>query len=460
MTDTNTISNLDNISSLAYNDLIAVDNANSLDIFGAPITENVSALQLFQYTTRAGGAASTLEDCVTATTGSLTVTYANGTAGVGATLTNAGTQEALSVDSRAMAVDERVLVWQQSTQFQNGVYTVTDIGSASTDWVLTRATDFDAAADMDLGTCVSILGGSTLLGSTFMMYTASAITVGTTSILWRLYSSVLLSSQNAMTVSGAGNWIVNISGLSTTTIPSGTKTLIGSGDNVTLGTITSDSHTFTTGTGLKTGTTVSDSYLISGYATGAASHKVFGTVTAGVVPTLVLSPQSGSLLNITKSVGTGGTNIIPSGSLFNNVTPVSNVGAGEDTLMTNDITADTFIVAGQYLEFEVAGTDANNINSKVIKVYFGSTVVATLTLVASLAGNWRCKTTITRTGTGTQAWNSEVTRTATGGATAIANTSGTCSETETATITMKCTGEAVADADVTQTRATLKSFAG
>lgn len=61
--------------------------------------------------------------------------------GVGATLTNAGTQVALTVDSIALSVGNRVMVRLQTNGAENGVYTVTTVGDGSTNWVLTRATD-------------------------------------------------------------------------------------------------------------------------------------------------------------------------------------------------------------------------------------------------------------------------------------------------------------------------------
>lgn len=61
--------------------------------------------------------------------------------GVGATLTNAGTQVALTIDSVALSVGNRVMVRLQTTGYENGVYTVTTVGSGATNWVLTRAAD-------------------------------------------------------------------------------------------------------------------------------------------------------------------------------------------------------------------------------------------------------------------------------------------------------------------------------
>lgn len=73
-----------------------------------------------------------------ATTASLTSTYNNGSSGVGATLTNSGTQAALKIDGVTLSAGNRVLVKNQTNEAQNGVYTVTTVGSVSTNWVLTR----------------------------------------------------------------------------------------------------------------------------------------------------------------------------------------------------------------------------------------------------------------------------------------------------------------------------------
>ena len=69
--------------------------------------------------------------------------------GVGATLTNSGTQVALSIDGVSMTVGDRVMVRLQTTGAQNGVYTVTTVGSGATNWVLTRATDANKVIPTD-----------------------------------------------------------------------------------------------------------------------------------------------------------------------------------------------------------------------------------------------------------------------------------------------------------------------
>ena len=82
----------------------------------------------------------TKPSCKLGTTANLTATYNNGTAGVGATLTNSGAQGTLTLDSTAANLNDRILVKDQTTSTQNGIYTVTNVGGASTNWILTRAT--------------------------------------------------------------------------------------------------------------------------------------------------------------------------------------------------------------------------------------------------------------------------------------------------------------------------------
>jgi len=53
------------------------------------------------------------------------------------------------------------------------------VGDGSTNWVLTRATDFDQSAEMTSGASTFVNLGSTYMGSQFVLTTSSAITVGT-----------------------------------------------------------------------------------------------------------------------------------------------------------------------------------------------------------------------------------------------------------------------------------------
>jgi hypothetical protein len=128
-----------------------------------------------------------------ATTTALTATYSNGTAGVGATLTNAGVMAALVIDSVPLAVNDRILVWNQGASFQNGLYSVSNIGTLSANWVLTRATDYDTTAEIVQDGVILVNQGSTYTGRLFQEIAATPIIIGTNPILFDLFN--LISNQ-------------------------------------------------------------------------------------------------------------------------------------------------------------------------------------------------------------------------------------------------------------------------
>jgi hypothetical protein len=89
-----------------------------------------------------------------ATTGALPACTAAG-AGVGKTLT-ANANGALTVDSAAVAVNDLILVKDQASTGDNGIYSVTVAGSAGSAWVLTRWTGFDETAEIAIGYVVGV----------------------------------------------------------------------------------------------------------------------------------------------------------------------------------------------------------------------------------------------------------------------------------------------------------------
>ncbi|MFM5312206.1 tail fiber domain-containing protein [Aeromonas caviae] len=119
-----------------------------------------------------------------ATTANLDATYANGSSGVGATLTG-NVMAALSLDGVTVTVGMRVLVKNQTAAAQNGIYTLTTAGSTTVAWVLTRATDADTSAKL-AGAVITVdqgtVNGSMLLTNDWK----KTSTVGTTAMNWRV----------------------------------------------------------------------------------------------------------------------------------------------------------------------------------------------------------------------------------------------------------------------------------
>ena len=124
------------------------------------------------------------DSALVATTVNLNATYSNGTAGVGATLTNSGTQAALVLDGVTLAGGDRVLVKDETVgnRERNGVYSVTQIGSGSTNWVLTRVTDIDEPSELTGGSFVFVESGTAGGGNGYVFTHVGQPTLGTTEL--------------------------------------------------------------------------------------------------------------------------------------------------------------------------------------------------------------------------------------------------------------------------------------
>lgn len=123
--------------------------------------------------------------------GTITTTYANGTSGVGATLTIATSTNwtAITIDGQSLTVGDRVLIKNQAAALQNGIYTVTSVGTVgtTTSFVFTRATDSDQTPELGPGDLVYVLAGTSNGGNGFIQ-TATVTTIGTDAVNWTQFS--------------------------------------------------------------------------------------------------------------------------------------------------------------------------------------------------------------------------------------------------------------------------------
>ena len=124
----------------------------------------------------------TKPSCKLATTANLTATYSNGSLGVGATLTNSGTQGTLTLDSTAANLNDRILVKDQTTATQNGIYVVSNVGGASTNWVLTRATPEDQPSELTGGAFTFVEEGVLNANNGYTFTHTGVPTFGTTNL--------------------------------------------------------------------------------------------------------------------------------------------------------------------------------------------------------------------------------------------------------------------------------------
>lgn len=147
---------------------------------------------------------------VYATTAALpAVVYNNGTSGVGATLTGVAVG-ALSVDGNSPTVGQRILIKNQVSSFQNGIYTVTATGSGIAVFVLTRSTDFNSTTDIVDGATTYVTSGATLLNQTWQLAVSGAVTVGTTALTFnQIAGPGTIAAGTGITVSGSTVSITN-----------------------------------------------------------------------------------------------------------------------------------------------------------------------------------------------------------------------------------------------------------
>lgn len=125
-------------------------------------------------------------------------TYNNGASGVGATLTAVATGT-LTVDGHVMAINETLLVKNEATQANNGLYNVTVAGAIGVAYILTRAADFDQSADITIGDAVFILLGTANTLTTWVVNSASSPTMGTTAITFVQINNTASVADNSIT---------------------------------------------------------------------------------------------------------------------------------------------------------------------------------------------------------------------------------------------------------------------
>jgi len=298
--------------------------------------------------------------CNYATTAALAAnTYNNGTGGVGATLT-ANANGTLTIDGYTFLagdVGKRILVKDESAGANNGAYTLTQAGTASLPYILTRATDFDTAGSgvdqIDQGDFFLVISGTDNANTSWVQQTPLPITVGTTALVFIEFAAVQTYT------AGTGLSLIT-NQFSITNI--GTAGTYGSATQTPV--LTTNAQGQVTGV---TNTTITPAVgSITGLATGVA--------------TFLATPSSANLAAaMTDETGTGALVFATSPSL---VTPILGVPQSGD-FSIGTFTWPTF-------NQNTTGT-ASNVTG-IVAVANGGTGTATPSLVAgtnvSITGTW------------------------------------------------------------------------
>ena len=312
----------------------------------------------------------------------LNATYDNGTDGVGATLTNAGTQAALVIDGVTMVVADRVLVYEQTDATENGVYVVTDIGSGSSNWVLTRSDDantygVDSPNSLSEGSTFFVQQGDTGAGETYTCNTEGVIIFGTTDITFAQISSAQIYS--AGTGLSLTNTTFSIANTAVTAAQYGNDGAVGQFTVNAQGQITNAANVSINASSISVGT-LANARTTANSANGASTivaRDSNGSFTANVITATDVnatnvSATTGTFTNISGN-GATVTNInasnITSGTI-NNAFTTGNSANSASTLVLRDVNGSfgANIVSASFSGdgSAITGINASNISSGTI----------------------------------------------------------------------------------------------
>jgi hypothetical protein len=311
-------------------------------------------------------------------TGNLTATYNNGTAGVSATLTNAGTLTAFVPDGVTASISDRVLVYSQTNAFENGVYVVSTVGDGSTAWVLTRATDADTYGlkspnSLGSGDAFFVTSGDTGAGETYVCNTSGVISFGSTAITFAQISSAqVYKAGNGIsitntTISLATPVSVANGGTGQSTTPTNGQLLIGNGTSFVLSTLTAGS-----------GVSITNS---AGSITLSATNS--GAVTS-VTATGPLASSGGATpdISIANSTGTGSV-VLDQGATISSATITAAVSASITTI--TGTSANITTVTGTTTTFSSGTISQLGATSATITTLSGTNVTYSSGTVSQLA---------------------------------------------------------------------------
>ena len=319
---TQTVTTISGSKTLTFGSSPAL-TVNDVIVFSSTANGLVAGVPYFVYSTN-GSNQVTLSasyggvEITTLTNGTGLSISSRANSGVGATLTNAGTNVALTIDGLLMTVGKRVLVYNQTNAYENGVYVVTTVGDGSTPWVLTRSPDTNrygpkSTSELDVGDYFFVQAGNTGAGESYVLTSPTGVIVfGTTDIAFTQFSDAQVYTANTQAgltligtafnakvdnittaFDGAGNIVVKPGALlNTPNIDSATGTSLSVTGNIT-------------GANVNAGLVSVTGNVVTGNVIGSGLITVTGNITGGNINTAgIISTSSNVIGGNISSTGT------------------------------------------------------------------------------------------------------------------------------------------------------------
>ena len=235
-----------------------------------------------------------------------------------ANITLSGTQ---TIDGVSVIAGDRVLVKNQSTGSQNGLYV-----AAAGSW--SRSADADADAEVTAGLFVFVEEGTTNGDSGWVLTTNNPITVGTTALSFTQFSGAgSYAAGNGLTLTGSTFDVASTGGGSLTVTADSINLSSGVATPGTYRSVTVDTYgRITSGTTPTTfsGYGISDSS--ANLAAAITDETGTGALVFGTSPSLTTPSLSGETFSVGTAI-TAGTNAQGQGALTNDINVITTASA-------------------------------------------------------------------------------------------------------------------------------------
>jgi hypothetical protein len=275
--------------------------------------------------------------------------------GVGATLT-ANVNGAVVIDGVSLTSSQRVLIYTQTTAYQNGVYVVTDVGNVSAPWIMTRSSDTNTYAPssingIDSGDYFYVQAGNTGAGESYVL-------TAPTGELILGYDALTFTQFSASQVYAAGNGLSLTGTTFSVNVDNNTTAIVGG--NVV---VKASANLTTPNIGAATGTSLSVTGNIAG---------------ANVIST--------GLLTVTGNIDSGNVNVTGNLSAAGNInganaTITANV-VGGNIITAGIVSATSNIIGGNLVTSATA-----NVGTLVVNTF--ANILATTISVSNITGALR-----------------------------------------------------------------------